>query len=201
MQLFEHQGKRPRVDPSAYVAPTATLVGDVRVGPGSTVLFGAVLAAEGGPVKVGRECVVMENAVLRGLSRHPLEMGDYVLVGPHAHLTGCRLESEVFVATGACIFNGALLERGSVVRIQGIVHVRSRLESNQIVPIGWIALGDPAEILPPDEEKRISEMLLERDFRGTVFGLTKDCTMRQMNRRYTTSLRRYRDLQPVASTD
>lgn len=200
MQLFEHQGKRPRIAPTAYVAPTATLVGDVRVGAGSSVLFGAVLAAEGGPVRIGRQCVVMENAVLRGLARHPLQIGDHVLVGPHAHLTGCRVESEVFIATGACIFNGAVLERGSVVKVQGIVHIRSRLESNRIVPIGWIALGDPAEILPLHEEVRISEMLRERDFRGTVFGLSKDCTMQQMNERYTASLQRYRDLREVEAS-
>ena len=194
MPLFEHGGKNPRIDPTAYVAPTATLVGDVSIGPGSAVLFGAVLTAESGPVRVGKECVIMENSVLRGLARHPLTVGDHVLVGPQAHLSGCRLEGEVFVATGACIFNGAWLERGSIVKIQGIVHVRSRLTANSVVPIGWVAVGDPAEILPPQEDERLSQGLRERNFRGTVFGLSRDASMSQVNARYAASLQNYRHL-------
>ena len=69
--LIEHRGKRPRVHPTAYVAPTATLCGDVSVGPESRILFGAVLTAEGAPVTIGAECIVMEGAVLRGAPTFP----------------------------------------------------------------------------------------------------------------------------------
>src|SRR5690349_6523766 len=72
---IEHEGASPTVHPSAYVAPTATLCGDVRVGPGCRVLFGAVLTAEGGPVELGANSIVMENAVLRGTRRDPLTLG------------------------------------------------------------------------------------------------------------------------------
>jgi gamma-carbonic anhydrase len=65
----------PSVDPEAYVAPTAVLSGQVRVGPGSCVLHGAVLSADGGPVEIGANCVIMEHAVLRGTPRHPLRSG------------------------------------------------------------------------------------------------------------------------------
>src|SRR5436190_12305255 len=100
MTLIEHAGTRPTIDESAYVAPTAVLSGAVSVGPGSRVLHGAVLTAEGGPVTVGRACVVMENAMLRGTRRHPLRVGDHVLVGPRAYLSGCAVETECFLATG-----------------------------------------------------------------------------------------------------
>ena len=69
----------PSVDSAAYVAPTAVLSGEVRVGPGSCVLHGAVLSADGGPVEIGSNCVIMEHAVLRGTPRHPLVTGDHVL--------------------------------------------------------------------------------------------------------------------------
>lgn len=71
--LFEHEGKRPQVADSAYVAPTAVLCGDVRVGADSRILFAAVLTAESGSIEVGERCIVMENALVRGrdsLSRH-----------------------------------------------------------------------------------------------------------------------------------
>jgi carbonic anhydrase/acetyltransferase-like protein (isoleucine patch superfamily) len=65
--LFEHEGRRPRIAASAYVAPTAVIVGDVEIGDESCILFGAVVTAEGGPVTIGRHRIVMENAVIRGL--------------------------------------------------------------------------------------------------------------------------------------
>ena len=94
MTLIEHAGGRPAIDGSAYVASTAVISGDVSVGPGSRVLHGAVLTADGGPVSVGAACVVVENAVLRGTRRHPLRIGDHVLVGPRAYLSGCTIEEE-----------------------------------------------------------------------------------------------------------
>ena len=64
--FVEHRLKSPQVSESAYIAPTAVLSGDVTVGPHSRVLFGAVITAEGGPVHIGSNCVIMENAVIRG---------------------------------------------------------------------------------------------------------------------------------------
>jgi carbonic anhydrase/acetyltransferase-like protein (isoleucine patch superfamily) len=88
----------PSVHHKAYVAPTAVLSGQVSVGAGSYIMHGAVLAAEGGPVQAGAGCVIMENAVLRGTERHRPLIGDWVLVGPHAQLTGCTVADEVFLA-------------------------------------------------------------------------------------------------------
>ena len=74
--LIEHLGKRPVIDPTARIAPTAVICGEVTVGLGTSVGFGAVLTAESGPIIVGRECVIMENAVIRGTRRHPVTVGD-----------------------------------------------------------------------------------------------------------------------------
>jgi carbonic anhydrase/acetyltransferase-like protein (isoleucine patch superfamily) len=153
--LLEHRGKRPRVHESAYVAPTATICGDVTIGENSRVLFGAVIVAEGGPVEIGAECIVMENAVIRGTRRHPTRIGNHVLVGPRAYLTGCVIEDNVFLATGATIFNGARIGTRAEVRINGVVHLKTNLPPDALVPIGWVAVGDPAEILPPHEHEKI----------------------------------------------
>jgi gamma-carbonic anhydrase len=110
--FLEHRGERPKVHDGAYVAPNATLCGDVTVGENACVMFGAVLTAEGGPVDVGANCVVMENAVVRGTRRHPTSIGDNVVVGPRAHLVGCRVGDNAFLATGATVFNGAVIGEG-----------------------------------------------------------------------------------------
>lgn len=161
--LVEHRGKRPTVDPTAYVAPTAVLTGDVRVGPDARVLFGAVLTAEDGRVEVGARCVVMENAVLRGRARHAVQLGDDVLVGPR----GCSL------------FPGSRLGREVEVRVNGVVHVNTALDDGALVPIGWVAVGDPAEILPPSDHDRIWEIQARLDFPGTVYGVSRDTPARE----------------------
>src|SRR3954466_14701996 len=102
--LFEHRGKRPEVDPSAWVAPTAVLCGDVRVAAGARVLWNAVLTDDGGPVQLGVEAIVMEHALLRGRAGHPVRVGAHVIVGPHAHVNGATVGEGAFIATGAALF-------------------------------------------------------------------------------------------------
>jgi carbonic anhydrase/acetyltransferase-like protein (isoleucine patch superfamily) len=156
-----------------------------------------VLTAEGGTVEIGSSCVVMENAVLRASRRHPLRVGDHVLVGPRAHLSGCTVEDGVFLATGSAVFNGAVLERGVEVRINGVVHVRSRVPAGATVPIGWVAVGDPAEVLPPNRHDRIWPIQEALDFPGEVFGLDRDPDqarlIERMTERYARSLGRHGD--------
>src|SRR5215468_6610766 len=99
--LIAHAGKKPTVHATAYVAPNAVLCGDVTVGADCRILFGAQVIAEGGSITVGRECIVLENAVLRSTFRHSLSIGNNCVVGPQTHVVGCRVDDEVFIATGA----------------------------------------------------------------------------------------------------
>src|SRR5258708_13282404 len=146
---IRHLGMAPSVHPEAYVAPTAVLSGEVRIGRGSCIMHGAVLAAEGGPVDIGANCVIMENAVLRGTQRHPLIVGDHVLAGPHSHLTGCVIADEVFIATSAMVFNGAHVGRASSVALGGAVHIGCIVPPLSRIPIGGVAVADPAPPYPP----------------------------------------------------
>jgi carbonic anhydrase/acetyltransferase-like protein (isoleucine patch superfamily) len=126
--LLSHLGRTPQVDLSAYVAPTATVCGDVVVGANCRIMHAASIIAEGGRIEIGECCVILENAVVRSTARHSTRVGSHCLVGPNAHLAGCVIEDEVFIATGAAIFHGAQVGRGSEVRINGVVHLRSRLQ-------------------------------------------------------------------------
>jgi carbonic anhydrase/acetyltransferase-like protein (isoleucine patch superfamily) len=187
----------PSVHPDAYVAPTAVLSGEVRVGPESCILHGAVLTADGGAVEIGAHCAVMEHAVLRGTPRNPLIMGDHVLVGPHSYLTGCRIDDEVFIATGAMVFNGAQMGRASSVALGGAVHIGCVVPPETRIPISWVAVGDPARLYPPSEAAEIRAGLAEAGgFLPAVFGTDPDADRGQQMRtaldRYTRALARHR---------
>ena len=191
--FLEHRGKVPSVDPSAYVAPTAVLCGDVRLGPDARILFGAVLSAEDGYVEVGARCVVMENALLRGRAAHPVQLGDDVLVGPHAHVNGGVVGDGSFLATGTSLFPGSRLGRNVEVRINGVVHVNTVLEDEAMVPIGWVAVGKPARVIAPwdhDEIWRIQEAL---DFPRTVYGLERGASARERMERQANWFGAHRD--------
>jgi carbonic anhydrase/acetyltransferase-like protein (isoleucine patch superfamily) len=190
--LIEHGGWSPRIHETAWVAPTATISGDVEIGAETRVLFGAVLTADGGPISVGSNCVVMENAVLRGTPGHRLTIGNRVLIGPHSYLSGCTVEAEAFIATGASIFNGAHIGRRAEVRINGTVHVKTALADESVVPIGWVAVGNPASILPPDRHDEIWALLRPLDFPREVFGVGRSPDMMaEIMLRYTGGLGRH----------
>ncbi|MFC4115026.1 gamma carbonic anhydrase family protein [Nonomuraea zeae] len=183
--LLEHRGRRPVVPESAYVAPTAVLCGAVVLGERARVLHGAVLTAEDGEVRTGADVVVMENALVRGRAAHPATLGDAVLIGPHAHVNGAVVEDEVFVATGVSIFPGAVAGTGSELRINSVLHVNSRLAPGTVVPIGWIAAGDPAELFSPDRHAELWEKQRDLDFPGTVYGVPRGTPMRAIMSRQT----------------
>jgi carbonic anhydrase/acetyltransferase-like protein (isoleucine patch superfamily) len=191
--LVEHRGARPVVDPTAYVAPTAVLCGDVRVGAGSRILFGAVVTAEDGRVEIGQRCVVMEHALLRGRGAHPVLLGDDVLVGPHAHLNGTHVGDGCFLATGCSLFPGSRLGRDAEVRVNAVVHVNTLLPDHAMVPIGWVAVGDPARTFAPGEHDEIWRIQSELDFPGTVYGLPRETSARERMRRQSDWFGAHRD--------
>jgi len=171
--LYEHEGRGPQIDPSAWVAPNAVVSGAVRIGPEARVLFGAVLSAGDGEIELGASSIVMENALIRGRAGAPTRIGAHVIVGPHAHVNGAEVGECCFLATGAAIFPGARLGAGTEVRIHGVVQVGSVLPADGLVPIGWVAVGDPAEVLSPGEHERIWQIQEALDFPGRVFGVER----------------------------
>jgi carbonic anhydrase/acetyltransferase-like protein (isoleucine patch superfamily) len=164
--------KRPKIHSSTYVAAGATVSGDVTIGAGCAVLHGAVITAEGAPVTIGEQCVIMENAVLKASGgsalAFPLEVGSRCIIGPNAYVVGATIGDGCFVASGAKIFNGATLERGSGVALNGIVHVKSRLRAGESLPMQHIAFGNPATIYPPEKAPEIHAKM---NFYADVFNL------------------------------
>jgi gamma-carbonic anhydrase len=176
--ILTHRGERPVIPVSAYVAPSAVLCGAVTLGERARVLHGAVLTAEDGEIWIGDDVVIMEKALVRGRSRHPVSVGNAVLIGPHVHLNGATVEDEVFIATGASLFPGSVASRGSELRINSVLHVNSRLMPETTLPIGWIAAGNPAQLFSPDQHEELWQVQAELDFPGTVYGVPRDTPLR-----------------------
>src|SRR6218665_4152935 len=141
--------------PTATIASTAVLRGEGQVSAGAVTRDGVILVADGSTIRIGENTSVMEHAVIRSTAADDCTLVAHVMVGPHTHLTGCPLEDEVFIATGASVFNGATLKKWSEVRINGVVHIDTMLEEGATVPIGWVAVGSPAQIFSPERHDDI----------------------------------------------
>ncbi|NBZ89916.1 gamma carbonic anhydrase family protein [Stagnihabitans tardus] len=159
----------PWISPLAQVASDCTIIRPVTIGPGCRIQPGARIVAEGGGrIRLGAACIVLEKT-----SRQDCTIGDHCLIGPHAHVVGAEIADEVFIATGASIFHGARIGKGAEVRIKATVHLRTTLEAGAVVPIGWVAVGTPAQILSPDQHAAIWEVQSHLDFPGFVYGIDR----------------------------
>jgi carbonic anhydrase/acetyltransferase-like protein (isoleucine patch superfamily) len=152
-------------------------------------MHGASIIAEGGKITIDEQCIVFENAVVRSNTDHSASVGKYCLIGPNAHVVGCTVEDEVFIATGAAIFHSARLGKGSQIRINAVVHIKSHLEPGVMVPIGWIAVGNPAKIFSPDKHEEIWEIQESLNFPLTVYGYDRpEASMRKITQRLSENL-------------
>ena len=197
--LYEHLGARPRIHDTAVIAPTAVISGDVMIGADCQVLHGAVITAEGGPITLGDNVIVMENALIRATAADAVHIGAHTLVGTLASIAGATVGEEVFFASGARVFNGAHVGRRCEVRVNAIVQRRSVLPEGTVVPIGWVAVGHPVQLFSPDQAEAIAEAQPELDFPGHVFGVDRDTPdlMVQLTERYGRSLARHADDHPA----
>ncbi len=141
MPLFSFEGKMPRVHPGAWIAPTATLVGDVVVEDGASVWYGVVLRGDFSPVVVRRGANVQDGSVLHGPPDHPTEVGPGATVAHNCVVHGATLGAECLVANGAVVLDGATVGPRALVAAGAVV------PPNTEIPGGMLAAGVPAQVL------------------------------------------------------
>ncbi len=137
---FELGGRRPKVHPNAYIAPTAVLIGDVEVRAGASVWFGAVLRGDESTITVGEGANVQDNAVVHCAEDLPTVIEQNASVGHSALLEGCVVEQGAVVGMGATMLQRSRLGAGSLLAAGAV------LQEGQHIPAGHMAAGVPAKI-------------------------------------------------------
>lgn len=149
------RGKAPRVDPAAFVAPGAHLIGDVEIGPGSSIWFGCVLRGDVYGLRIGARSNVQDNTVVHVVTGGPgTYVGDDVTIGHGCILHACRIEDRGFVGMGSIVLDGARIESDAMLGAGAL------LTAGKIVPTGELWAGRPAKRvreLSPAEIVRIRE--------------------------------------------
>lgn len=134
-------GRRVEVSPGSFVAPSAELIGQVRLAEGASVWFGAVVRADLAPVTIGRCTNIQDGCVVHVDLDYPTEIGDYVTVGHRAVLHGCRLADRVLVGMGAVVLNGASVGEGALIGAGAVV------PPGTVIPPYALAVGVPARVV------------------------------------------------------
>ena len=171
MNIFEFDGKSPQIHPDAWVAPTATLIGDVRLGPNASVWYGAVLRADVGPIIIGEGSNVQDNSVLHVRPGSSLEMGPHSTVAHGCVVHGDRIGSGSLIGNGAVVSDAVVIGDGCLIAAGAMV-----VEGTE-VPDHSLVMGVPAKIRGTIEPGTNPAAILELNAPGYV-ALMKEHSMK-----------------------
>lgn len=154
--IIPYQGITPKIHPSCFIAPNATIIGDVEIGENSVVLFGAVVRGDIHKIKIGKNSNIQDNVVIhtsRNLSTTTI--GDNVSVGHSAILHGCSIGNNVIVGMGCTILDLVEILETTIIGANTFITMRKKFFKNKII-MGFPATG--IRDLIPNEIKSITEL-------------------------------------------
>ncbi len=149
MPAYALGSKRPRIHPSAVLAPNCTIIGDVGIGPRTSIWPGAVLRGDYGYIRIGANCSIQDNVVVHCSSQSPGIVGNGVTVAHSSIIHACRIGDECLIGAGAIIFDGAKVGKHSIIGVGAVV-----LE-NRTIPPRSVAIGTPAKVIRRTTDKDI----------------------------------------------
>ncbi|MDT7951149.1 MAG: gamma carbonic anhydrase family protein [Acetobacteraceae bacterium] len=163
--LFELDGVAPHLEPGAWVAPNAAVIGNVWLGAGVTIWFGCTLRGDTNHIRIGARTNVQDNSVLHVNpgEEWSLEIGEDVTIGHMALVHACRLENSAFVGMGATVLDGAVIEEGAMLAAGALLTPGKRIPKREL----WG--GRPARKmrdLPDDERARMDQIAVHYASRG-----------------------------------
>ena len=138
--IIEHRGKRPKIAASAFVAPTAVLIGDVEIGDESSIWFGAVVRGDNGPIRIGARTSVQDNSVIHVSTGRQTIIGDDCTIGHCVMMEDCVIEDGALIGSNSVVLNDA------VVGSKALIGAGSVVGANARIPAETLAAGAPAVV-------------------------------------------------------
>ena len=150
--------KTPVIDSSAFIAPNATVLGDVTIGARSSVFFGAVIRTETIPITIGDDTNIQDNCIVHAYPGLPMTVGNGVTVGHGAILHSCIIGDNSLIGMGAILLNGSTVGRDCIVAAGALV------PQNVVIPDGSLVMGNPAKIRRQLTEEEIAANRTSAEF-------------------------------------
>ena len=131
--VLTYQGNTPRIDDSVFIAPNATVIGDVHIEADASIWFGAVLRGDEVAICVGKRTNIQDGVIIHGDTGQNVEIGDDVTIGHGAIIHGCRIAAGALIGMGAVILDGVVIESGALVAAGAVVSPGKRVSANTLV--------------------------------------------------------------------
>lgn len=141
------------IEEKVFLAEGSKVIGDVKIGEGSSVWFNAVIRGDSSPIVIGKNTNVQDNAVLHVSHENALKIGDNVTIGHGAIVHGCTIGDNVLIGMGAIILDGAVVEDHCIIGAGALV------TQNKHIPKGSLAFGNPAKVIRPITEDEKASVL------------------------------------------
>jgi carbonic anhydrase/acetyltransferase-like protein (isoleucine patch superfamily) len=141
LPIYSLDGVRPDIADNAYVAPSAQIIGNVKMADHSSVWFGAVIRGDNDLIEIGARTNIQDNSVLHTDPGIPLIIGDGVIVGHRVMLHGCKIGENTLIGIGATILNGAVIGKNC------IIGAHSLITEGKVIPDGSMVVGSPGRII------------------------------------------------------
>lgn len=119
--IFSYKGKHPTIDEDTFIAPNATIIGDVVIEKGASIWYGAVLRGDMAAIRIGENSNIQDNATVHTDTGVPTIVGENVTVGHNAVLHGCQLEDNVLIGIGAIVLNRSVIKSGTIIAAGSLV--------------------------------------------------------------------------------
>ena len=149
--IMPFKGTLPKIDPSAFIAPTAAVIGDVEIGPDTGIWFGCVVRGDVNEIRIGARTNIQDGTIIHVAAEgQGTYIGDDITVGHMALLHACTLESGCFIGMKACVMDGAYVESGAMVAAGALVTPGKRVKAGQL----WA--GSPARPIRELTEKDLA---------------------------------------------
>lgn len=140
MPIIPFEGFTPKIHPTAWIAPTAIVLGDVEIGEYSTVWYGCVLRGDLDPIRIGKRTNIQDNSVLHTGKNEPCILHDDITVGHMAMVHGCEVRSGSLIGMCACVLNRAIIGEECIVGAKALVTEDKVFERRSLI------VGSPAKM-------------------------------------------------------
>ncbi len=152
--LYALNENTPEIDPSAWVAETAVVIGKVRLAQDSSVWFGAVLRGDNELIQIGVGSNVQDGAVMHTDMGYPLTLGQHVTVGHNAMLHGCSVGNGSLIGINAVILNGAIIGKNCIIGANTLIAEGKEIPDNSLV------VGSPGKVVKQLTEQQVTQLKL-----------------------------------------
>lgn len=157
-----YQGVTPEIDDSVFLAETCAVIGRVKLDPHVNVWYGAVIRGDEGTIEIGENTNIQDNVTVHAADGFPVKLGKNITVGHNAIVHGCTVGDGSMIGMGSCVLNGAVIGKGCLIGAGALV------KEKMVIPDGSLVVGVPAKVIRTLDEEALEKIKNNADLYASL---------------------------------